>query len=40
MEGGVINILKTDDNIRNPSKENKSTRTCCFCKIEKNKDCF
>ena len=27
-------------NIKNPSKQIKSTRTCCFCKIEKNKDCL
>ena len=40
IEGGAINNLKTDVNIKNPSKEIKSTRTCCFCKIEKNKDCF
>ena len=40
IEGGAINNLKTDVNIKNPSKQIKSTRTCCFCKIEKNKDCF
>ena len=46
IEGGAINNLKTDVNIKNLSKEIKSTRTCCFCKrkekekqIEKNKDC-
>ena len=37
MEGGAINNLKTDVNIKNPSKEIKSTRTCCFCKIKTNK---
>ena len=40
IEGGAINNLKTDVNIKNPSKQIKSTRTCCFCKIEKNRDCF
>ena len=40
IEGGAINNLKTDVDIKNPSKEIKSTRTCCFCKNEKNKDCF
>ena len=40
IEGGAINNLKTDVNIKNPSKEIKSTRTCCLRKIEKNKDCF
>ena len=40
IERGDINNLKTDDNIRNPCKEIKSSRTCCLCKIEKNKDCF
>ena len=40
IEGGAINNLKTDVNIKNPSNEIKSTRTCCFCKIVKNKDCF
>ena len=29
-----------DVNIKNTSKEIKSTRNCCLCKIEKNKDCF
>ena len=40
IEGGAINNLKTDVYIKNASKQIKSTRTCCFCKIEKNKDCF
>ena len=40
IEGGAIKNLKTDVDIKNPSKQIKSTRTCCFCKIEKNKDCF
>ena len=40
IEGGAINNLKTDVNIKNSSKEIKSIWTCCFCKIEKNKDCF
>ena len=40
IEGGAINNLKTDVIIKNPSKQIKSTRTCCFCKIEKNRDCF
>ena len=48
METGVINklkkilrtIFKDKNNIMNPSKEINSTRTCCLCKIEKNKDCF
>ena len=35
IEAGAINNLKTDVNIRNSSKENISTRTCCLCKIEK-----
>ena len=36
IEGGAIN----NDNNKYPSKKIKSTRTCCLCKIEKNKDCF
>ena len=40
IEGGTINNLKTDYNIKNPPKETKSTRTCCLCKIEKNENCF
>ena len=40
MERGDISNLKTDDNIKNPSKEIKSTRTCCLCKTKKNKNCF
>ena len=35
IEGGAINNLKSQVNIRNPSKEIKSTRNCCLCKIEK-----
>ena len=40
IEGGAINNLKTDVNFKNPSKQIKSTRTCCFFKNEKNRDCF
>ena len=40
IEGDAINNLKTDVNIKNPFEKIKSTRICCFCKIEKNKDCF
>ena len=32
--GGAINNIKTS------YKEIKSTRTCCYCKIETNKDRF
>ena len=38
----IINDLKTETNIKKKSKEtdNKTTRICCLCKIEKNRDCF
>ena len=38
----TLNELKTESNIKKKSNEtnNKTTRICCFCKIEKNRDCF
>ena len=39
-ETGVINNSKTDDNIMNPSKKTKSTRTCCLCNLKRIKIVF
>ena len=38
----ILNDLKTESNIKKKSNEtnNKTTRICCLCKIEKNRDCF
>ena len=38
----IINDLKAETNIKKKSNEtdNKTTRVCCLCKIEKNRDCF
>ena len=38
----IMNDLKTETNIKKKSNEtdNKTTRVCCLCKIEKNRDCF
>ena len=36
----IIIELKTGGNIKKKSEETKTTRTCCLCKIEKNRDCF
>ena len=38
----ILNDLKTETNIKKKSIEtdNKTTRVCCLCKIEKNTDCF
>ena len=38
----ILKDLKTESNIKKKSNEtdNKTTRVCCFCKIEKNRDCF
>ena len=38
----ILNDLKTETNIKKKSNEtdNKTTRVCCLCKIEKNTDCF
>ena len=38
----IINDLKTETNIKKKSNEvdNKTTRGCCLCKTEKNRDCF
>ena len=36
----IVNDLKTETNIKKKSNEtdNKTTRVCCLCKIEKNRD--
>ena len=38
----ILNDLKTESNITKKSNEtdNKTTRVCCLCKIEKDRDCF
>ena len=38
----ILNDLKYESNIKKRSNEtnNKTTRICCLCKIEKNRDCF
>ena len=38
----IINDLKTETNIKKKSNEsdNRKTRVCCLCKIEKNRDLF
>ena len=38
----ILNDSKIETNIKKKSKEtdNKTTRVCCLCKIEKNRDCF
>ena len=38
----IISDLKTENNIKKKSNENdnRTTRVCCLCKIEKNRDCF
>ena len=40
IETEIINDLKTGGNIKKESKETKTNRTCCLCKIEKIRDCF
>ena len=37
-----LNDLKTESNIKKKCNEtdNKTTRVCCVCKTEKNRDCF
>ena len=36
----ILNDLKTERNIKNKKGEtnNKTTKVCCLCKIEKNRD--
>ena len=38
----TINDLKTETNIKkkNYETDNRTTRSCCLCKIEKNRDCI
>ena len=38
----IINEMKTKSNIKKKIDENnnKTTRSCCLCKNEKNRDCF
>ena len=42
LKTDILNDLKTKTNIKKKSNEtdNKTTRVCCLCKIEKNTDCI